>query len=325
MVSLPFVSIIVPTKNRKEYLSRCLDRLIRQNYPHDSYEVIVVDDGSSDGTADWVRSLKETFGVGVLVIEKNGKGPAAARNAGIAASRGAIIGFTDDDVEVHEDWIASAVSILQTSKAAGVEGKTVNVPQEGSYYKAMLENITGGKFATCNIFYRKEILQAVGGLDETFVLPCREDSDLAFGILDAGHSIVFSGKVLCEHRMWSTSILGPLRYTRYLSHSAYLASKHPERSSFSEQILPSYLAMVALGPIAVFGAFLFGLPFLLLPLAAYLVFLGRMLKRGVHLGNVKGIGKKLAVIFVFALLPWVHTVQLLRNYVRLWLGRNPIG
>jgi glycosyltransferase involved in cell wall biosynthesis len=314
----------VPTRNRKENLARAVAGLMEQTYPAERYEVVVVNDGSTDGTADLLREVRGKFGARIVALNGRGAGPAAARNSGLAAARGEIIGFTDDDVKPARDWIEKAVNVIGTSGAAGVEGRTVDEPFGRSYYRSKTENLAGGKFATCNIFYRKAVLDAVGGFDETFVLPCREDSDLAFRILDAGHRILFSPEVSVIHGNCNRSILFQLRYPRYLRHSAYLAWKHPRRYRFSDQFLPSYAGMVLLSLIVIAGVFF--LP-LVLPLAAaalYLFLLGRFIKRNVYLGNVDGIGNKALMILASAALPWVHTVHLLGCALSLWRGKRPL-
>jgi glycosyltransferase involved in cell wall biosynthesis len=113
-------SIIIPTHNRKETLRRSLSAAIVQDYLN--YEVIVVDDGSSDGTGEMVR--REFPHVRCIRQEPN-RGPAAARNRGIEAATGEIIAFTDDDCLVPPTGSGRAV---QLGRAEGPEGLDVDGP-----------------------------------------------------------------------------------------------------------------------------------------------------------------------------------------------------
>lgn len=92
----PRLSIIIPTHNRRDLLRRCLEYLGHQELDPAEFEVIVADDGSSDGTAEMVEGLKTAYGLSVLRLEKCGK--PAARNAGIKRARGEVCLFLDDDV-----------------------------------------------------------------------------------------------------------------------------------------------------------------------------------------------------------------------------------
>ncbi len=92
----PAISVVVATYNRRAVLARTLPTLFAQDLPPGQYEVIVVVDGSTDGTAEWLRGLRPRQAFRVL--EQPNLGPAAARNAGLAAARGGLILFLDDDI-----------------------------------------------------------------------------------------------------------------------------------------------------------------------------------------------------------------------------------
>jgi glycosyltransferase involved in cell wall biosynthesis len=93
---LPFVSIIVPTLNRKVYLRNCLDSLLKLDYPKTKLEIVVVDNGSTDGTTEMVH---KEFPQVVVVLEKR-RNSCFARNAGWKNAKGQIIAYTDDDCVV---------------------------------------------------------------------------------------------------------------------------------------------------------------------------------------------------------------------------------
>jgi peptidoglycan/xylan/chitin deacetylase (PgdA/CDA1 family)/glycosyltransferase involved in cell wall biosynthesis len=92
----PLITIVIPTFNRRAVLARTLPTVLSQDMPATEYEVIVVVDGSTDGSADWLRGLAPP--VSLQVLEQPNRGPAAARNAGVAVARGVIVLFLDDDI-----------------------------------------------------------------------------------------------------------------------------------------------------------------------------------------------------------------------------------
>lgn len=171
------ISIIIPTCNRKDVLKNCLDVLEKQTYR--DYEIIVVDDGSTDGTEKLVRSRRE-----IRYFKQNNKGPGAARNLGLRHAKGEIIAFTDDDCIPHKDWLKNALPHFKNPEIIAVEGVTLkndfltpcSIP---------IINYYGKKYSTCNIFYRKKMLEELHGFDEGFKF-AGEDTNLARRALKKG-------------------------------------------------------------------------------------------------------------------------------------------
>lgn len=102
--SLPFVSVIIPTYNRRDSLLRTLESLARQTYPHDRFEVIVVDDGGNDGSETVCRNILD---LRVRYVRQENKGEVVARNRGVAFSQGEILVFLDDDIEVAPVYLGA--------------------------------------------------------------------------------------------------------------------------------------------------------------------------------------------------------------------------
>jgi GT2 family glycosyltransferase len=126
------VSIVIPTYNRAAFLDGCLQSLLQQEYPYDSYEIIVVDDGSTDRTEDIVGSLRSSVKAPALhYLRRNHCGPNAARNAGIAAAKGRLICFVDDDVEAPPLWLQSLVAGARRHPGAGCVGGPIRLRLEG--------------------------------------------------------------------------------------------------------------------------------------------------------------------------------------------------
>ena len=117
-------SVVVPTYNRVSTLRQCLKGLLIQDHP--DYEIIVVDDGSTDGTAE---VLMQEFS-SIRYFQQKNAGPAAARNRGLQAATGEIIAFTDDDCLTPPDWLTQlAAGYIRHSEVAGVGGGLIAPPE----------------------------------------------------------------------------------------------------------------------------------------------------------------------------------------------------
>ncbi len=107
----PLVSIIIPTFNRLNWIPTCLDSIKAQTYPN--IETLVIDDGSTDGTVEWLKSQPDYAFAQLHVQPKNG-GASIARNDGIRRARGELIAFIDSDDVLLPDHVTTAVSIVRT-------------------------------------------------------------------------------------------------------------------------------------------------------------------------------------------------------------------
>jgi GT2 family glycosyltransferase len=174
---LPAASVIVPTRRRPESLQRCLAAIEALDYPRELVEVVVVDD-------------------------EEGRGPAAARNQGIARSTGELLAFTDDDCEPEPKWLALlARAIGDRERLAG--GHTVNA-LKANRYSAASQAITdavyahynadprkAGFLASNNLAGPKGAFERLGGFDERFALAAGEDRDLCSRWLEQGGELVY--------------------------------------------------------------------------------------------------------------------------------------
>ncbi len=114
----PFVSIIVPVYNGALYIENCIGSLLGLNYPKEKYEVIIVDNNSTDNTADIIKK----FAV-IYALEDHTQTSYAARNKGIQTARGSIMAFTDADCIADEYWILNGVKPFENRLVGGVGGK----------------------------------------------------------------------------------------------------------------------------------------------------------------------------------------------------------
>ena len=230
------VSIVIPTYNRKESLKKTLESLFNQTYPKDNYEIIVCDDyKSTDGTEEMVKELMNVSPCELryLKVKSNYKGPATVRNAGIENARGEIIGFTDDDCIVSPNWIENAIPFFDDKTISGVQGCTLPLQPHSKKNKLFWVRHTNEitepgdlRYATCNIFYRKEALLEIGGFDPRFTM-AREDIDLAWSLLDRGYKIIFSKNPLVYHETRYISLLKYLKSLKKHESLALFIRKHP--------------------------------------------------------------------------------------------------
>jgi glucosyl-dolichyl phosphate glucuronosyltransferase len=121
-----YISVIIPTRNRAELLEKTLDSIRNQSYPQDKFELIVVDNGSSDNTSIIALNNKGHFLNYITIFEKN-PGLHMCRHAGLKASRGSILVYIDDDVEVFPCWLEGIAESFQDSKVVLVGGN--NLPK----------------------------------------------------------------------------------------------------------------------------------------------------------------------------------------------------
>jgi glycosyltransferase involved in cell wall biosynthesis len=169
------VSMVIPTHNQKEILAKTLDYLMVQDYPQEEYEIIVVDDGSSDGTQEMVKS-KMGFGGNLRYFYQKQRGPHFARNLGIEKARGEIIIFVDSDIFTPPNFISEHVKFHQKFGDVVVSGPTVRTDNLDNVFadinrkkaKKLFFDFSGPSFITSNLSVRKKFLIKVGGFDEEF-------------------------------------------------------------------------------------------------------------------------------------------------------------
>ncbi len=198
------VSIIIPAYNAENTIEDALKAVVRQSYK-EKYEIIVVDDGSTDNTAHIVEKYP-----GVKLVHQENKGPATARNLGFKKSQGDFILFTDADCMPHKDWIKNALRHF-TDKKIGVVDGSYKIGNESSllarcihkeilYRHIYLMPLFPKCFGSYNFCVRRNIFEEVKGFDEVYCSASGEDNDLSYKILNAGYKIYFAPEVLVQHR-----------------------------------------------------------------------------------------------------------------------------
>ncbi len=186
-------SVVIATKDRAPLLDAALASLrAQENAPE--FELIVVDNGSSDATPAVARKHGAEY---VFVAEPNrGK----ARNAGIARAGGETVAFVDDDVVVPPHFVAAhAKAHAAAPEPLAVSGPIVNVPDPAHRPNPTKVNYSRAFFVTCNVSVRAEALRAVGGFDEAFDLYGWEDTELGVRLRDHGVRRAFAWDAYLWH------------------------------------------------------------------------------------------------------------------------------
>lgn len=168
--------MIIATRDRAEFLDRALESLAKQIGPP-SFEVVVVDNGSTDATAQIVERARNHQPYDLVYVYEERPNRGAARNRGLAVASGYLIAFCDDDVYVPPGWLA-AHDAAHSANNLIVNGPIVNVPSYHERPKPALSNYSRAFLCTCNVSIPAIALRAAGGFDEQFHLYGWEDTEL---------------------------------------------------------------------------------------------------------------------------------------------------
>ncbi len=210
--SYPLVSIIIPVYNDADRLQRCLAALEDQSWPHDRYEVIVIDNGSDQP----LETVVAPFGH-VALLEERRPGSYEARNSGLAVAQGEVIAFTDADCVPTRDWIKHGVDALLRTPNTGLVGGRVELmvadperPTAVELYERALAfqqhtNIQRNRYSvTANAFTFRHVFDRVG----SFNARLKSGGDVEWGrrVDAAGYALVYSDETVVAHparRHWT--------------------------------------------------------------------------------------------------------------------------
>ena len=216
----PSISVIIPTYNRKSELEQLLGSLARQTLPAGSFEVIVVDDGSADGTGAWLSAHMHSFGFSLSWYAQVRGGPGAARNLGMEKAAGEIFAFTDTDCLPQPGWLERLIIPFGLGTVGAVGGREIineNDPllMRCFHYLMTASLTTGGlrgkegkrlaRFypRTFNMAIARKAYEATGGFRKMFH---GEDIELSFRIREAGFALMYEGSAEVYHRRRSTVV-----------------------------------------------------------------------------------------------------------------------
>lgn len=216
----PFVSIIVSTFRRPEVLRETLQALLHLDYPQDRHEIVVIDDGSGDETAEIARELQAGC-ARLHYHEQSNSGVATARNNGARAARGEVLIFLDDDIVVEPDVVRRHLAAMDEFGACLVNGHWEFAPalaaslratpfgrfrigiedwvKDAEEKRTLRGNIVEPSSLTaCNLGVRRDDYWRIGGFDEQFPFAGREDQEFSIRAAAAGFRFVYD----YDMRIW---------------------------------------------------------------------------------------------------------------------------
>jgi glycosyltransferase involved in cell wall biosynthesis len=230
--------VVIPTYQRAHLLPALMENLAAQTLASDRFEVVVVDNCSTDDTSDVVTSLASTvpFRLRLARTEVN-HGPAAARNLGWRTADAPLIAFIDDDVAPMEGWLEAGLRALNDEPQVGVMQGRTRVPKEmqrqrhdyGPPNWELFHAIECPTpyFEACNIFFRRDALEATGGFNE-HIGWWGEDTAAGWEAVRAGWARGFAFDAMATHpierRGWRWFMQNGMRESNIVR----LAREYPE-------------------------------------------------------------------------------------------------
>lgn len=240
------LSIIIPTFNRKATLKKCLNALFNQSHPQSEYEVMVVDDGSTDGTEGVIKSRKKSAPGALKYLRQAHKGPAAARNLGIRNAEGEIVLFIGDDIIADKRLIEKHIKFHSSHPEENIAllgyvtwSKELKVtpfmhwlekggPQFAYWRLKDGEEVSYQYFYTCNLSLKRKFLLENGLFDEDFQYAAFEDTELGYRLQEKDLRIIFNRDAIGCH-FHPISLSGFCSQARVRGRSAViLHQKRPE-------------------------------------------------------------------------------------------------
>lgn len=227
----PKVSVVVASYNGGRTLPACLNSLTHLNYPN--YEIILVDDGSTDDTAKIASHYPS-----VRTIHQTNLGLGAARNAGIRVATGDLVAFTDSDCRVDEDWLYYLVADLLKTDAVAIGGHNFPPTEDnwvagavavspGGPAHVMLDDRNAEHIPGCNMMFWKWSLDEIEGFDPQY-RAAGDDVDVCWRLLQRGYRIAFSHAGFVWHYRRNTFAAYVKQQRGYGVAEALLRYKHPE-------------------------------------------------------------------------------------------------
>ena len=199
---MPTISVVIPVYNSADTIGMCLGSIFAQSYPRNYFEVIVVDDGSTDETASVARALAAAVKEPLTILSQANAGPAAARNAGIRAATGTIVAFTDADCVAAPNWLESLVHVFgQHPDVAGVGGPLYSAARSNTlvaryllaadFYRHRTHGGAVDYLLTLNAAFLRSMLLDIGGFTERNQA-WAEDADLSFRLVHSGYQLLLA-------------------------------------------------------------------------------------------------------------------------------------
>lgn len=224
----PTVSVNIAVKDRRELLGACLDGLAAQT--HTDFDVVVVDNGSTDGTREMVatRAADPHGALRITLVDCDGS-LGAVRNAGVAVSTGEVVAFVDSDCVPTPTWLAEGLDQFDTAEVATVQGRTLPDPAipRGSWDATQELTSFTNRYEACNLFYKRASLVEAGGFDEAIGF-FGEDSMAGWAVRRLGGEERFAPDAVVHHTVTFPGIRWHWRRGFGYSNWNFLVKHYPE-------------------------------------------------------------------------------------------------
>lgn len=237
-----FISVVVPVYNpRKGYLEQCIESLLQLDYPNDRYEIIVVNDGSSNFCAKQFRSSLFTGSeVNIKFYTQVHQGVAVARNTGIQLAQGDLVAFTDSDCVADPGWLKAFSICFDDPMVGGVGGTTLSFSSQnyieeycdffGSLRTPVLNNGDIAYLISANACWKKDILDEVAGFSERYEYFAKKgiiilgytDLELSHKVMKRGYCLRFCQNAIIYHKHKRTLRERIRQFYNYGAGSAFL-------------------------------------------------------------------------------------------------------
>jgi len=254
---LPSVSVVIPMRNEAKILKRCLHAMEKIDYPEKLLEVVIVNDGSTDNTKDIILNTKWSFNY--QYIETEGVGVSKAREIGYKKAKGDFIAFTDADCVVEKDWIKRLLEPFDDNVAA-VGGPNITPDDDKPFARCVglvlsFLSKPGARYAyqgekiheiyhnpTCNVMYRKSVLEEVGGFNHNLITT--DDEELDYRIRKKGYKIIYTPFARVKHYRRAN-------WKKYMSMAYYYGlgrmqstKIHPKMARWFHLAPPTYIILI---------------------------------------------------------------------------------
>jgi glycosyltransferase involved in cell wall biosynthesis len=234
-MSAPEVSVVCSTYNRAGRVPSLLAALEAQTLDKSRYEVVIVDNGSTDETAAVLDAFEAQTSMRIerVNLPKN-RGASGGRNAGWRSASAPLIAFTDDDCVPDPTWLETGLRTMQDPSIAVLVGQTLPNPaqasNQGPFSRTQkVTEASGTRYMhTCNIVYAD--IAAVDGFDERFETKGGEDTDLGWRVLDRGGAVAFAEDMLVLHDVSKGSFKAAMREAITWRDIPLVAARHPKRA-----------------------------------------------------------------------------------------------